>query len=189
MSFFNAPIPNFKCLARERFFYDGDESKTALVPAVAFGIVSQPGHALGLHVLTHQGAQWYGLPLHALAWKEGAPDRELRELELWDCFSFDVSVTEFPLLSGLGCRVFPTAERATCLFTIDWTHAGAEIDPGWSRLPEEHKSGHLLKLDDGNFALQPNNRLLWEEPSFVRSEFAGGSEPYRRSTRTWSVER
>lgn len=191
MSYLNAPIPNFKCHVHESFFLDAEPTMGGgTVRAVAFGIVSRPGHALGVHVLTDRGVQWYGLPLHALCWKPDAPLRDLRELELWDCFSFHVSVTEFPLLSGLRCRVLPSGEGAECLFSLDWTHEGAEVDPGWARLPEEHKSGHFLRLDDGNFGLQPNNRLLWREESFAPKPYDLADAPrYRRNTKVWSVER
>jgi hypothetical protein len=35
----------------------------------------------------------------------------------------------------------------------------------------EHKSHHILLLDNGQIALQPNNRVKWSEPSFVTKDF------------------
>ena len=30
-----------------------------------------------------------------------------------------------------------------------------------SEIPQEHKCAHILELDNGNYAAQPNNRILW----------------------------
>jgi hypothetical protein len=31
----------------------------------------------------------------------------------------------------------------------------------------DFKTAHILKLDNGNFAAQPNNRICWFEPAFI----------------------
>ena len=41
------------------------------------------------------------------------------------------------------------------------------IDHGYSESPGQHKCGHVIVRDDGNFAVQPNNRVLLFEPSFT----------------------
>ena len=49
--------------------------------------------------------------------------------------------------------------------TFDW-HSNP-----YSEEPTQYKAAHLLKLDDGNFALQPNNRLEWKDMSFTTHPF------------------
>ena len=45
------------------------------------------------------------------------------------------------------------------LFTVDWAHPDSNIlDADHSEIPHEHKCAHILALDDGNYAAQPNNR-------------------------------
>lgn len=52
--------------------------------------------------------------------------------------------------------------------TFDWHWPESNIvSPGWSENPGQHKCGHLIKLDDGNFAIQPNNRVILKDPSFT----------------------
>ncbi len=34
-----------------------------------------------------------------------------------------------------------------------------ELDFGYAEKPDQHKCGHVLQLDNGNYAIQPNNRL------------------------------
>ena len=49
------------------------------------------------------------------------------------------------------------------LFTIDWAHPESNIlDTEHSEIPAEHKCAHILALDNGNYAAQPNNRILWD---------------------------
>ena len=51
----------------------------------------------------------------------------------------------------------------------------------------QHKCGHVIKLDDGNFAIQPNNRCRAFEPSFVAKPGQNLIER-KLGTQMWSVE-
>jgi hypothetical protein len=54
------------------------------------------------------------------------------------------------------------------LFTLDWHNPDSNIlNDGYSENPGQHKCGHVIQRDDGNFAIQPNNRVRLYEPSFV----------------------
>ena len=58
--------------------------------------------------------------------------------------------------------------------------------------PEEagdggHKCAHIIALDNGNFAAQPNNRVQWFCPAFV-TPFQEKPD-YVTNTRVWKVER
>ena len=39
----------------------------------------------------------------------------------------------------------------------------------YSDTPNDYKNGHLIKLDNGHFAIQPNNRLLWRDSNFINN--------------------
>jgi hypothetical protein len=45
------------------------------------------------------------------------------------------------------------------------------LDFDYSEDPDDHKSANLIKLDNGNFAIMPNNRITWSDTSFI--------EPYK----------
>jgi hypothetical protein len=46
------------------------------------------------------------------------------------------------------------------LFTLDWSEGDFnELDFGYASKPDQHKCGHVIQLDNGNFAIQPNNRM------------------------------
>ena len=72
------------------------------------------------------------------------------------------------------------------LFTIDWCHPESNIlDTEHSEIPHEHKCGHVLALDNGNFAIQPNNRILWNISNFTtRNDIPD----YKVQTTEWNVE-
>ena len=72
------------------------------------------------------------------------------------------------------------------LFTIDFAHPESNIvDTDHSEVPHEHKCAHILALDDGNYAAQPNNRLIWSIPSFtVKNEIPN----WKVQTSDWNVE-
>ena len=78
--------------------------------------------------------------------------------------------------------------EGTYLFTIDWCAGDYnELDFGYAEKPDQHKCGHVIELDDGNYAIQPNNRLRIFDPSMA----ADPSKPLIHrlvNTKIWSVE-
>jgi hypothetical protein len=58
-----------------------------------------------------------------------------------------------------------TKEWGNYMMTFDW------YNNPYSQEPTQYKAAHLIKLDDGNFALQPNNRLVWKDMSFTTKPF------------------
>ena len=182
----NDDIPHFEVYVRSEFLQDFEEGSEGLIRGVCHGVTAIPGRALGFHVLLENGAHIGRLPIHALAHSEDAPsDKEVWELQLWDCFSAQVSIHEFGWLSGMRVRVYlANGEKigGEYLFTVDyWGNNNAENagETGW-------KCHHIIQLDNGLFAAQPNNRLCFFEPSMVVP--FDEAPPYRTMTRTWKCE-
>lgn len=69
--------------------------------------------------------------------------------------------------------------------TINW--AASEVSFCLSEDPEEHKSHHIILLDNGQIALQPNNRIRWTEPSFVTKDFPKKPD-YKVNNEYWNAE-
>lgn len=182
----NVDIPQFEVYVRSEFLYDFQQGSEGLVKGLCHGLSAIPGRALGFHVLLDNGAHIGRLPIHALAHRnDAAIVDEVWRLQLWDCFSSQVSVHEFGWLSGLRVRVYlPDREvmGGEYMFTVDyWGNNGSENagEAGW-------KCHHIIELDNGLFAAQPNNRLCFFEPSMVVPfEDAPG---YKTMTRTWKCE-
>jgi hypothetical protein len=72
------------------------------------------------------------------------------------------------------------------LFTVDWAMPEPNIlDTDHSEIPQEHKCAHILELSNGNYAAQPNNRILWHIPSYTTDK----SWPdYKVQNTIWEVE-
>ena len=140
------------------------------------------------------GAIYYRLPISAFIQRgykpEDVPRMRLDELELWNCFSYYPAVSSFDILDGQSGKFLGKDKKwypGAYLFTVDWAHPESNIiDTDHSEIPQEHKCAHILSLENGNYAAQPNNRLIWSIPSFtVRDDI-----PYDWKTQTteWNVE-
>jgi hypothetical protein len=56
------------------------------------------------------------------------------------------------------------------LFTVDFCADGMDVDTGFTEQAEEHKSFNFIRLDNGQFASQPNNRCLWYDQSLIPAD-------------------
>jgi len=73
------------------------------------------------------------------------------------------------------------------LFTIDSAHPDPNIpDVGYSEVPSQHKSFNILELDNGHYAAQPNNRVIFYDKSLSPKEMM--FPDYKVSTIEYSVE-
>lgn len=186
MPYLNADVPRWQCYVRREYLYDLADHHGELEPVVVFGLASRPGYAVGFHVMTSDGAVIWRLPVSALVHREDAPEIPLDHLQLWDCFSEHVSVHEFAWLGGSRVQVLLKDGNwypGRYMFTIDWT--GSPEADGAGDIG--HKCGHVIALDNGCYAIQPNNRLLWASPSFVSRPF-GRRPDYLTNTHVWRCE-
>jgi hypothetical protein len=182
----NTCIPRFYCLLRKEFLYNGQAHQGEFVKVCVFGVASIQGRAIGFHVLTENGATFWRLPIHALCHRADAPAMPLELLEVWDCFSYEVSAISFDRLAELRVRArLPDKQwyPGTYQFTLDW-HGNADAEDAGDG---GHKCAHVVALDNGNYAALPNNCLQWQCPCFI-TPFKEKPD-YRTNTRTWKVER
>ena len=170
MAFLNVNIPPQECFVRGEFLRNMEDSHGAHFPCLLFGAASIPSNVPLFHSLMEDGGIFWKLPIHAFCWKEEAPSMELDELMLWDSFSYHMSVTIFDAFKYSKVKYTSRRKKeyeGTYLFTLDWAHEDPNvINTGFSEVAGQHKCGHFIKLDNGNYAIQPNNRLRVHDPSF-----------------------
>lgn len=186
--FLNASLPHFYCLLRREFLYDQRKGHGEYEPCAVFGVTSIPSRAVMFVAMTERGAQIDRLPVSAFCWKPCDP-LPLDHLELWDAFSYDVAVTEFEYLRGLRCEYLAKNRvwrPGAYVLTLDWAKSAYAEDAGEGG----HKSGHLLKLDTGHYAIAPNNRIYWREGSFITKPFMPGDDrpDYLTNSHNWQAE-
>lgn len=181
----NTDVPVTYCKLRAEYLYNGTKRHKELIPCAVFGASSVQGRAIGFHCMLNNGALIYRLPISAFVHKDDAPDLPLDHLELWDCFSPHMVALEYEFLRGLRVDVI-LKDRVTYpgiyLYTLDWHGNALSENPGEGG----HKCAHILQLENGCYAAQPNNRIRWSEPSFITAPF--GRPDYETNNRVWSVE-
>lgn len=187
----NLNIPPLECFVRGEYLRNLEDSHDKMFPCLVFGFTSIPSRVPLFHFLMEDGGIWWRMPVSAFCWKQDAVPMALDELVLWDSFSYHASVTVFSVLRNKRMRY--TSRRGVeywgeYLFTIDWTGGDPNlVDTGFSEQPGQHKCGHFIKLDNGNYAIQPNNRIRVHDPSFTVK--SGQTVIQRKiNTHTWTVE-
>ena len=193
MAYLNANIPVLYAQVRKEYLYDLKSHHGEVEDCVIFGLASMAGKAVLFHCLLPNGAIYYRLPISAFIQRaydiSQVPRMRLDELELWNSFSYYPSVTTFDFLAGQECKYLGKDKKfytGEYLFTIDWAHPEPNIlDVDHSEIPQEHKCGHFIALNNGNYAIQPNNRVLWHVGNFTtKKEWPD----YKTQTSEWSVE-
>ena len=191
MAFLVANLPPIKVYVKKEYLYDHEKGHGELVEGVWITVKSIQGRALYFETyLPEYGALYDKLPISAFV---NSPDiklnLELEELELWDAFSYHITVIEKKNL-GERCKYLAPSKKwyyGKYLFTIDSCHADTNIlNVSYSEVPDEHKSFNILELDNGHYAAQPNNRCLFYEKSMTPSKML--QPDFKVSTKYYSVE-
>ena len=187
-----ANLPPVNCYIRKEFLYDFEKGHGELVPCWWISIKSLRGQAFRIEAyLNEYGALYDKLPLHAFCWKpiEGEPYL-LDSLQLWDCLSYDITVIKKAQLQSMKCKIKMKDGHwafGEYMFTVDSAHPDFNIiDTGFSEDVTDHKSYNFVKLDNGQFAAQPNNRMLVLEPSSNPKQLK--MPDFKVATKRWSVE-
>lgn len=200
MTFLIANTPPIECFVRKEFLYDlvtdpdtgKPKAQGEFEPCIWISIKSIRGRAFYIEaLLTKYGALYDKLPLSAFVWKTSIDKYlSLDELQLWDCFSYELTILEKISLRNLKVKYKAKNKNwymGNYMFTVDNVSSDPNvIDTSFSQIPSEHKSFNFIKLDNGQFAAQPNNRIIWFEPSHSPSKFA--KPDFKTSTQVFSVE-
>jgi hypothetical protein len=128
-------------------------------------------------------------PTYAQIRREYLYDLKKHHGEVEDCIVFGISA-----LTGRSILFHAIMENGAIFYRLPITafiQRGFKpedvpiLDTDHSEIPHEHKCAHIIALDDGNFAAQPNNRCIWDIPSFtVKDE----TPDWKVQTSEWNVE-
>ena len=167
----NANIPAIECWVRGNHLRNQADSHDQYFLCVVFAVTSLPDRSPLFHFVMEDGGLWWRAPISAFCSRPGAEEMDLHDLVLWNSFSPYVTVTEFTMLKSKRMSYrdrHRNVHNGNYLFTLDWHHPDDNISyAGWAANPGQHKCGHVIELDNGNYAIQPNNRVLAFDPSFT----------------------
>ena len=191
MSFLVANIPPLKVLVKKEYLYDLEKGHGEFAEGVWISVKSIQGRALYFETYLPEYAALYDkLPISAFVHKKTDLNLDLEELELWDAFSYHITVIEKTSLAGVRCKYLAPSKKwyyGTYLFTIDSCHADNNtLNVNYAEVPEEHKSFNILELENGHYAAQPNNRVLFYDKSLTPSKTL--QPDFKVSTKYFCVE-
>ena len=197
MAFLVHNLPLQSVYVRKEFLYDHESGHGEFTPGIWISVKSTEAKALYFEtLLTDYGALYDKLPISAFVWKTDHGELlPLDVLQLWDCFDYDITVIQKPILSR--CEFFGKDRNmhpGEYCFTIDNAHRDKNyLDSNFSEHDPGHKTFNVIKLDNGQFAAQPNNRVIWRDSSLtpenlLTPDFKVCTQNYKVETEPkWSV--
>jgi hypothetical protein len=135
--------------------------------------------------MTDDGMLRSRVPLSEIFIKEPTNDIPFNFKQLWDCFSENVSITEFDFLKQHKAQIVlrdGSLVWATYMFTVDW------FNNPYSDEPSDYKCGHIFKADDGYLLCQPNNRIYWKDSNWITKKLPENLKQFKVDTELLSVE-
>lgn len=165
-----------KVFVRNEYMYQFKKGHGEFTEGTIISVRCIPGQAALFQVLLNNGVMRDKLPSHALLTIDKLPNPDLpfHILQIWNCFSYNFTITQLSYVYDSPVEVYMKDRKwydGTYYATINWGSGDINTDISLAEDPMEHKSHHIILLDNGQIALQPNNRIKWSEPSFVTKEF------------------
>ena len=159
MSLLVANLPPTKVYVKKQYLYDHEKGHGEFVEGVWVSCKSIQGRALYFETyLPEYGALYDKLPISAFVSDPNVKvDYPLEELQLWDAFSYHLTIIEKQSLAGTRCKYLAPSKKwhyGEYLFTIDNCHSDHNtLNTSYAEIPEEHKSFNILELDNGHLSL------------------------------------
>ncbi len=191
MSYIISSLPPLKCFVRREFLYNFTKGHGEYEPAIWVSIKALRGQVFRIEsLLPNYGALYDKLPIHAYVWHTDNPGLlPIDTLQLWDCMGYRFTVVEKIGLRNLGVKFMAKDKTwvfGQYLFTVDFCADGQDLDTGFTEQAEEHKSFNFIRLDNGQFACQPNNRCLWYDQSLIPNETK--CPDFQAARHIWTVD-
>lgn len=187
MSYVIGSIPYFRCHVRREYTQDMLGRYGEYIPAIAYGVRCIRGHSLWFQCMLREpddgtpnntGGASFFLPIQALVHKPCPDPDDMTYVQPWDVFSSDFGVHAFDFVARGAASILPAKVPAQYRFTIDFTGSDLADDP------DQHKSLHVMFLENGSIGAFPNNRVLWQDDAFwqvmtERPDFQSLSDEFR----------
>jgi hypothetical protein len=159
-------LPAVTVWVRKEYLTDFQSGKGEFVRGVWVSAKSIPGRAFYFETyLPEYGAMYDKLPVSAFVASPNTPtpDLKLPDLQFWNCMDYGLTVIRKSFISSMDFELYTrkgTKMKGVYLFTLDNYHQDLNtIDTNTSEKPDEHKSHNVIQLENGQFAIYPNNRM------------------------------
>jgi len=198
MAFLNSNIPIIRAKVLKSYLDGTFDEKHEALDCLIVNIKSIPGRSFQFSAwIPKYSALYDKLPIAAFRWKDTIQQiahLPQHELQLWDCFSYYINVHVIDFIKGSSTFVqFNDDKRLSgeYLFTVDSCAGNTNdiLNTGLSEDHPEHKSFNFIKLDNGQFTMQPNNRCRFIDASMSERDGLNQRPPFKAMTRVFSSER
>lgn len=190
MAYLNHNIPTITCLIRNEYLFNLEKGYKEFTKADVHSVASIQKRVPLFEAFLENGVNWTRRPIHAFCWREDAEILPLSEHIYWDCFSSYIDVQVRERMSGLRADLISITgkkRQGVYMFTLDWSHENRNmLDTNFSETPE-HKCGHLFKMDNGNYFIYPNNRIIWNDTAWTFNKIEK-NPGYKIDMNIYSVE-
>lgn len=187
-------IPATQVLIKKEYLLDHEGGHGEYVKGVWVSAKSLVGRAFYFETfLPEYGALYDKLPISAFLSLDGPKGRqlELHDLQFWNCMDYGVVAVQKQFIGSMKVEArlrTGGGMSGSYQFTLDNYHTAPDtIDFSTSEAPSEHKSFNCIELDNGQYALYPNNRLRFIDISLTPSE--PKIPDFKVSTKDYQVER
>jgi hypothetical protein len=134
------------------------------VEAMWIGITAIPSRAWGINVILREGGALYrNIPPHAVRFTKQADTWSIQDSQLWDCYSYNFSILQNPILQGLPV----TAKIKDNLYKGKYLFSATHLNDGWSDSPDQDKEFIFIQLNNGRLTIQPTNRVTFQDHSYT----------------------
>jgi hypothetical protein len=180
MSFLNNNLPIFKAKIRLEYLYNKEKHIGEEDDCLIHSVTTLEGRTPLFNIILPNGAFYARLPITAFFSsnykRSEVKDVQLTDIAYWDCLSYYSTVFKFNVLSSATCKFISRDHKlheSNYLFSIDYAQPDKNLlDTTYCEISTEHKHHHLLEINrgdiwQGNFALMPNNRTLFNLPNYT----------------------
>ena len=186
-------LPSTKVYVRKEYLRDLTDGFGEFVEGVWVSAKSIPGRAFYFETyLPEYGALYDKLPISAFVSSPETPDPDLDlpNLQFWNCMDYGVSNICKQFVGSMEWEVRTRhfgSIKGEYLCTLDNYHSDPDVvDYSTSEVPQEHKSFNLIELENGQYALYPNNRCRVYDISLTPNE--AKIPDFKVSTEYYQVE-
>ena len=186
-------LPSTKVYVRKEYLRDLQDGFGEFVEGVWVCAKSIPGRAFYFETyLPEYGALYDKLPISAFVSSPETPDPDLDlpNLQFWNCMDYGITNICKQFVGSMEWEVRTRhfgSIKGEYLCTLDNYHSDPDVvDYSTSEVPQEHKSFNLIELENGQFALYPNNRCRVYDISLTPNE--AKIPDFKVSTEYYQVE-
>ena len=171
MAFGVCDAPLLRVWVRKEFLYNFEKGHGELIGGNWISIRANKHEALLFETMLDNGSMFDKLPIEAFVTREDAEiEYEQHELAVWDIDTWWITQISKASLRHMDCyvRIGKKMVPGQYLTTIDQFDVLGEVPTSCASQPEEHKTHNIILLENGQIAVQPNNRVLWSDPSMTK---------------------